>query len=213
MKTLEELEQMTVDQLKGIATGLGADPKANIRKPELVQMVYDIQQPDAPDAEDNTPAEPEVSKEVTTGDDVEAKLEEIATFFGGELIEDGEADNGATIFSVVNEDADEITRGTFLELYDAIHAGDADLTVDEPADPNDHTPAVEEIDTTIPDVENEEALTEIERALNALRSYGLKYSIDGSTVRLQAGSKVQTTTLNQPAHRVVATAEQLCNYK
>lgn len=265
-KALEDLELLTVDQLKGIATDLGLNPKSNIKKPELVQLVYDAQQP--------APNEPEVDmddwnfasdeagelllahlerkaftiadaktiegtgedgaltvndigkfaavfldKPITSQADFETRLEDVVLHFGGTIaLEDGENEDGATIYDIVDELTEEsVKRGTFLELWDEMQGApigtnapslDAPEESDEPA-----PPAVEERVLETPALGDPEARKRIEDGLKPLANFGLKYEVNGSVIKLRAGSKVQTTTLNQPAHRVVRIAEQLCNFR
>lgn len=214
MKTLEDLEQMTIAQLEGIAVGLGANVPSKVKKADLVQLVYDIQQPteDEQTEADDTPAE-EPKRDVKTVEEVDTKKAAIEKHFGGELIEDGEQD-GIVMFAVIDEDAETLAQGTFLALHKQA------IGEEEPADagtlgdvPLDTEPQPEEPDALPVELIATEGLDEIKKALNVLRAYGLKYEIDGGIVRLTKESRTITTTLNQPAHRVVRTAETLCNYK
>ena len=77
MKTVEDLEMMTVPQLKGIATNLGVDVKVNIKKPELVKLVFDIQQPE-PQPEEVVKEKPQ--KPITMADEDELLVLELEEF-------------------------------------------------------------------------------------------------------------------------------------
>lgn len=57
--TFEELEMMSVNQLKGIATSLGVDVKPRTPKAALVKLVYDLQQPEDLEEEAEEISEPE----------------------------------------------------------------------------------------------------------------------------------------------------------
>lgn len=219
MKTLEELEEMTVEQLKGIATGLGAEPKANIRKPELVQMVYDIQQPEAPEQDGDEETAPQEPKTINTREEFDAQLDAIAKHFGEavEVIEVGENDEGVTLYAVVDELTDqELAKGTFLELYDQVTAFDPENppALDVPEEQVPHAPpAVEPVNTETPALDSDEEFARIKEGLVPLSGLGLKYTVNGSVIKFSVGSKSVTTTLNQPAHRVVQTAKTLCNFR
>lgn len=217
-KSFEDLEQLTVDQLKGIATDLGLDPKANIKKAELVQLVYDAQQPE-PEAEDQdeTPADPD--KPITTNEEFEARVQAVVDHFGGtDAVEDGENEDGAIIFKIVDELTDEEkARGTLLELEDQVVGApigedapplDEDVKPEAPAEPD-----LEEVVLETPDLADEDNFAKIKEGLKPLGNFGLQYTVDGSVIQFRVGSKRVTTTLNQPAHRVVRTAEQLCNFR
>jgi len=211
MKTFEELEIMTVPQLKGIAQSLGADVPSNIKKPALVQLVYDIQQPAPPEENQNNDAPEDESKPVTTDAEIAERRQVILEHFDAEeLEEDGDNGDGATVFKVMDLVGDEVARGTLVELY-ALATASAEPEPESDAGFTE-TP-LDDVDTSTPAINNEDAVGEVQKALNALAPYGLRYAIDGSTIKLSAGSRSVTTTLNQPAHRVVKTAEQLCNFR
>lgn len=221
MKTFEDLEGMTVAQLTAIATDLGLSPNAKIKKPELVQLVYDAQQP-----EPTEPVEAEApvgeKRPVTTGEEFEGKLKEIAEHFGGtDVIEAGENEDGVSIFTVVDELTDEEkATGTFLELYEQAKnapAPNEPIDLDKEAGTGENEmsalPDLEEVITETPPVADDDNLAEITEGLKPLKNFGLHYKIDNSVIQFRVGSKVVSTTLNQPAHRVVRTAEQLCNFR
>lgn len=225
-QTLEDFESMEVGQLKGILEGLDvAVPDLDFRKGEnkakLAQLAYDVSQPDTPqdelDLEQPTPDEP---KPITTNEEIEAQKQEILDFFGAtDLVESGvREDDDVVIFKVVDELTEEDkAEGTFLELLDQVRAPEASQeppSLDEQTQDNEpEPPALEDVVTETPDIADDDNLAEIKNGIEPLRALGLKYTIDGSTIQFRVGSKRQTTTLNQPAHRVVNVAQLLCNYK
>lgn len=218
-KTLEDLEQLTVEQLKGIAVGLGADPKANIRKPDLVQLVYDIQQPEPQAGDEDAEVAPEPKKPINTQEELDGKLQAIVDHFNGTNIEAvDEREDGVVIYAVRDELTDEeIVRGTFLALEEQTLV---EFTPDNPPSLDGDTPAqefeqpaIEEAKLETPALADDEAFQEIMEGLKPLAGLGLKHTVDGSVIKFHHGAKTVTTTLNQPAHRVVATAKQLCNFK
>jgi len=84
MKTMEELELMPIPALRGIVLNLtGNEPQAKISKAKLVQLVYDLQQPDA-----SEPArEPEKSDEPATGgEEKEADASELSVDENDDLV-------------------------------------------------------------------------------------------------------------------------------
>mgnify|MGYP001947422818 CR=1 FL=1 len=208
MKTLEDLNNLTKAQLGGILQSLDVAVPKKAGKEQLVQLVYDVQQPDAAPQE---PIEEEVAvaadKPILTEDMIENYKTTIEDHFGGVLEEAGTRDDGAIEFSVVDEDGAETAYGTLLELFDlAVTA------------PTEGTPLafeevpLNEVEETPPELTTDGSTVEkVKKALNALHPFGLRYEINGGAVKLWVGSKAQTTTLNQPAHRVVRIAETLCN--
>ena len=136
-KTFEDFETMEVDQLKGILKDLDvAVPQLDFRKAEnkakLVQLAYDVSQPEpSPEDEQSAEDKPEEKKPVTTSADFEAQKQEILDHFGAtDLIEAGEDDDGVNLFSVFDEMEDvEKASGTFLELLDQARNPE---NVDEP---------------------------------------------------------------------------------
>lgn len=209
MKTLEELRLLSPAQLKGIAQSLGVEPpKLDYRKHEnrekLVMLVYDVQQPEASVSEeaektvkfDDTPPPEHLS--------IDEKIAILEETWGARLREVGENDDGVTIFSVVDAADDEFYKGTFLELWDIYLNTQSNNALqdiplsEEPEDPA----AVPEVSTGDPGA--------VEKALTPLRRTGLNFEVIGGAVKLQYGSKTVTTTINQPLHRVVRVAEQLC---
>lgn len=209
MKTLDELRLMPPAQLKGIAQSLGVEPpKLDYRKAEnkekLVMLVYDVQQPEAraDEKQDNTVKIDDIEPAASLSIDEKIALMEEA--WGAKLEPVDETEEGATIFAVVDlvED-EEITRGTFLSLWDEYAQNPEAATQDVPLSEEPEDPAaVPEVTTGNP--------AEIEKSLNPLRRAGLKFEINGGAVKLEYGSKVMTTTVNQPLHRIVRVAETLC---
>lgn len=198
MKSLEELEQMSMNQLRSIATQLGVGVKGKTPKADLVMTIYNIQQPEAP-SESKEPKE-EVKKPINTKKLIEAERDRLEDFFGGKLEECGETEDKIKILKIIDGER-EITRGTFQELVNAMQDGDKIIEeLDAPIK-----------DPSLPAIENGDILPGIEESLEALSLYGLSYSIEGSVVNMRVGSKQTCCTLNQPAHRVVRTAEVLCN--
>lgn len=217
MKSLEDFESMTVPQLKGIATSLGVNVPANIKKPDLVKLVFDVQQPDAEDPEAGEKA-PEPDKEINTQEVLEAKLQEIADHYEGEIKETEDKKDGATVYIVSDMAGDEIARGTFQELYEHVKAEGENTGVQEGeaggAPGLTDVPLSEDfVDMSSPAVSDADNQAKVEEGLKALTGLGLRYSIDGSVVKLEYQSKIETTTLNQPAYRVVRVAEALCNFR
>lgn len=223
MKSFEELEIMTVPQLKGIAESLAVNVPANISKAKLVQLVYDVQQP-APD-EDKTDPAPDPVKELTIAEEFEAKKQEIADFFEGEIVDTEDEIEGEQVFAVFDPLADaEIVRGTFAELYAEVKGaeseaanGTAGIDQSKPGDTGFQEielsdPAAVQNHTT-PKIQSDSDVAEIEEALKVLQALGLRYKIEGSVIQFTKGPKVVSTTLNQPKHRVIRTAEQLCNFR
>lgn len=213
MKTLEDFDNMTAPQLKGILQSLSVAIPANAKKADLVRLAFDTQQ--ATEEEQETqepPADP--NKPIDTEETFKARLQEIADHYDGEIEETEEEKDGAAVYVVNDMAGDEVARGTFAELsayvqsQNQVQAGDAEtpgLT---------DVPLSEDLDdTSSPAIADEDALKEIEDGLKALAPLGLRYSIDGSVVKLEYQSKVVSTTLNQPAFRVVRTAESLCNFR
>ena len=199
MKSMEDLESMTVNQLKSIATQLGIGVKAKTSKADLVMTIYNIQQPEV--IEENKEPEPVKDKPINTKKLIEADIARLEDFFGGKLEECGKTDGDISIFTITHNDR-EITRGTLKELAKAFSEGEK--IIEEPINPI--------VDPSLPALENGDMLPGIEESLDALSLYGLKYSIEGSIINMSAGSKMTCCTLNQPAHRVIRTAEILCNY-
>lgn len=211
MKSLDELELLNMEQLKGIATSLGATPKANILKAQLVQLVYDLQQPDAPPAEENIapPDATSLPEPADIGEIIDAQITAVCDFFEGTVEPVGEDNQGATLFAVLNLAGEEVARGTLLDLHNAVVNATTEveaplIAVEELAPPVPEVPVLQDTGNTLP---------EIEKALKAMGRLGLRYQIDGSVVTMQFGSKIVTTTLNQPARRVIRTAETLCNFR
>jgi hypothetical protein len=199
MKSIEDLEQMNIPQLKSIASQLGIGVKAKTPKADLVMMVYNIQQPEAVE-EETEETEPAKDKPINTKELVQADIARLEEFFGGKLEKCGETEDGELIFNITHNDR-EITRGTLKELSKAFTEGDKIIEeqVQHIADPS------------LPALQNGDVLPGIQEALDALSLYGLSYNIDGSCISMKVGSSEVCTTLNQPAHRVVRTAEALCN--
>lgn len=221
MKTLEELEMMNAAQLRGIAQSLGGNPATNMAKPKLVQLVYDLQQPTPEETEDGDTADTEGDKpkDFDTAADLDAKLQEIADHYEGEIEPTEEEKEGATIFVVTDVTGEEVAKGTFHELYDHVKAEQAEAAADtgsngEAAGLSD-VPLSDENQEPVdaPAVGDEDNLAQIERGLKPLAALGLRYQIDGSVITLTRGAQTQVTTANQPAHRVVRTAETLCNFR
>ena len=223
-KSFEDLETMTIDQLNAIATDLGITPKAKIKKAELVQLVYDAQQPEPSEDDDNDEVQEELSleeqsKPIDTAEQIEARKLAVAEALGGTAIEEAKTtDDGVVIFAVIDELTDEeVARGTLLELEDQAQGapiGEDAPNLDAPEDANEPEPPMgEERVLETPELADDGNFALIEEGLKPLASVGLKYTVDGSVIKLRSGSKVVTTTLNQPAHRVVRTAEQLCNFR
>lgn len=215
MKSLEDFESMTVPQIKGILTGLGVDVPKDAKKPDLVRLAFDVQQPVEPEQppEDPKPLD-EQSKEINTQAKIDEKLEEIADFYEGEIAPDGENEQGETIFVVTDLAGDEVARGTFLELQTHVENELKSQQDDGAAEGFVETPLAESFDDVeAPPVQNEDNLAMIEDGLKPLATFGLRYTIDGSVIKLTRGGKTVSTTVNQPAHRVVRTAETLCNFR
>lgn len=219
MKSIEDLEQMTVPQLKSIATDLGASVDPKIKKADLVQLVHTIQQPEPEEpVEDDNETPVDEDKPITTNDEFEVHKQAVVDFFDGtDLIEAGETPDGVVIYAVVDElTEEEVVRGTFLQLEDRMMNDPnepVDLDKEGKDEPQFEPPAVEDRVLETPAIENEDALEAIEHGLEPMRALGLKTEIDGSTIKFRYGSKTSTTTLNQPAHRVVKVAEVLCKFR
>lgn len=224
MKTIEELNELTITQLKGIATSLGGTPDAKIKKADLVQLVHQIQQPEPNEGDDtgNESLPADESKPITTDAELATRLAAIAEHFeGAETNIVAETDDGVPVYAVVDGVTDEeLARGTFVELEKEmknVGFSNKPLDLDKEAGvgENDITadPMFEEVNTETPVLEDEDNFAEIKKGLNVLLNMGLKYEVQGSVVKLKYGSKAVTTTLNQPAHRVVRTAEGLCNFR
>lgn len=218
MKSFEELEMLTIPQLTAIATDLGVDVPKKTNKAAIVQLVYDVQQPAPDESDEDVDSAPEANKDVDTEAAFERDLQTIVDHFNGTVaIEVDETTDGAAIFAVMDELTDEeLARGTFLELLVQVAPKPnepVDLDKEAGVGQNDlvEDPDFEEINTETPPLADDDNLTIIEKGLKPLRHYGLTYSIEGSVIKLRAGSKNVTTTLNQPTHRVIRTAEQLCN--
>lgn len=217
MKTFEDLEALTIPQLTAIATDLGVKVPQKAKKAEIVQLVYDVQQPDPTEEEENKDPEPEENKPTNVDKEFEDKLGSIIDHFEGTHANEVDEVDGVIVYAIVDELTDEeLARGTFLELEAQVAPKpnepvdlDKEAGVGENELPGE--PDIEETVLDTPDLKDEDDLAAIERELKPLRQYGLKYKIDGSVIRFQLGSKVATTTLNQPTHRVIRTAEQLCN--
>lgn len=208
MKTLEELEQLTKPVLEGIITELGGTPKKNAKKGELVQLAYDMQQPDDAPSEDETTEEVSLDDNAPSGnefseEEVQIAHDAIEDFFDGELTATEDTDEkGATIYNVVDVVGDIVATGTFLNLYNDATDGEAALE------------GAEEVEAEPEPVEPPEVTSgdakEVEKALKPLQTLGLRYEISGGAVSLTFGSKKITTTINQPLRRVVGTAQRLC---
>jgi hypothetical protein len=210
-KSFEELEAMEVGQLKGILKSLDvAVPVLDYRKSEnktkLVQLAYDVQQAD--------PVEPVGEEKADTSEadaqraedseiDIDAMLDQVADFFGGTIEAVGETEDEVTIFAVVSEDGNEIERGTFLKLKEKVEAvrrqeaENAAAMPDLPRTPEEQA------------APSEESLSEIDQRLLPLKRIGLKVEVGQDVVKLRFGSKAVTTTVHQPVHRIVKTAETL----
>ena len=215
-KSFEELESMEVGQLKGILNGLGVDiPDLDYRKGEnktkLVQLVYDVQQPEeetpeGEDAEEEAEAEDNPEADI----DVEALLDEVADFFGGTIDIVGETDDEVTVFAVKSESGNTIEEGTFQALRDKMltiqrqeaENAAAQLSPEQPEENAEPAP-----------VASEEVISEVEERLKPLKSLGLKAEIGQDVVKLRFGGKAVTTTVHQPVHRIVKTAETLIKIK
>lgn len=217
MKTLEDFETMTVPQLVGILNSLDIAIPKKARKEELVQLVYDTQQPSPDNVENETEKELETNKDVATQDQFERDLQRIVDHFNGTAAVEVDEIDDVIIFAIMDELTDEeLARGTFLELQAQVAPNSnepVDLDKEAGVGKNEivEEPDLEEVVLETPPIANDENLAIIENGLKPLRQYGLKYSIDGSVIKLKAGAKFVTTTLNQPTHRVIRTAQQLCN--
>lgn len=192
MQTLDDLNRLNMKQLKGIATQLGAAPKSNISKADLVRLVYDIQQPDV--EERDTSGETVIVEDAPTEAE---KLEAIENFLEGtaefNIIED--------TYVVTDFTGEEIARGSVNELWALATAGvEAEDTQVE------DTPAANKTTTTT-GANTPDGLIE---ALNTLDDRGLKYEIEADCVKLSAGSSKTTTTLHQPLRSIVNVARTLC---
>ena len=213
MKTMEELNLMTVPQLKGIATGLGVETKANVKKDDLVRLVYDVQQPDAVEAEEGrqAPAEEQSindleNKDITDDEKLDEKFEIIEQHFEGVIEKTDEDIDGVPVFAVFDADNEEVVRDTFQNIWDEVLKANAPVTeANEPMEVEDMSmPAEAEPEVTTGDKKA------VDKALKPLKRVGLSYEINGGCVTLQHGSKKQTTTINQPLSKVVRVAEHMC---
>lgn len=218
MKSFEDLEILTIPQLTAIATDLGVEIPKGAKKADIVQLVYDIQQPTPDEHEDAVDTAPEENKPTNTQEDFDKQLEVIVEHFKGTAAVEVDEIDGATVFAVVDELTDqELARGTFLELSAQAAPKPNELVdLDKEAgtgvnDVAPTNPAFEEVNTETPPLADSDNLVIIEEGLAPLRHYGLKWTIDGSVIRFAAGSKIITTTLNQPTHRVIRTGQQLVN--
>lgn len=214
MKTFEDFESMTVPQIQGILTSLGVSFKKNAPKADLVRLAVDTQQPDPDEKTEETP-EPDKAKPTDVQGELDVKLKEIAEFHEGDIEEKDEEIDGAKVYSVIDVAGDEITRGTFETLYEPIRQ--INVGAGEPLQGIEDVPlgedtAGEPVDVSSPDIQDADNLAAIETGLKALGVLGLRYTIDGSVVKLTRGSKVVSMNLNQPSHRVIREAESICNY-
>lgn len=213
-KTFEELEAMEVGQLKGILKSLDVNvPDLDYRKSEnktkLVQLVYDVQQVPADEpgqdekaAADEATAERSEAAEV----DIDAILDEIAVFFGGTIEPVGETPDEVTIFAILSEDGNTIEEGTFAQLKDKMEA--VQRQEQENAAATVEAGSEERAPAPVP-VLDDAAVSEIDKRLLPLKKIGLKVEIGQDVVKLRFGSKAVTTTVHQPVHRIVKTAETL----
>lgn len=215
MKDFEELERMKMPQLKAIAKDLSIDISKKMKKPELVRLIYDIQQPDKVQEKDIEPRELQ-DKDITTNKEYEARKKEILNYFEAEKLEEvGETPEGVVIFAVLNQNDEEITRGIFIDLEEKMTIGSPlnegneakiikdDLNIYE-------QPNIAEPILTSPPLKDESVLEKVKEGLEPLKNFGLKYTIEDSVIVFTKGSKRITSTLNQPAYRTVRIAEILC---
>lgn len=218
-KSIDELNLMPASQLKGILNQLGVDaPDLDYRKAEnkdkLVQLVYDVQQPERPEVEADESAEGEEAKtEATPEDDgkaddvnVDQVLEDLGDFFGGKIQPLDEDEDGVVIFQVINGQGAELESGTFVELKQKKDAEERrqkaqqnalpSITIDE--DPQGKLPKV-------PD----KKLNDLRERLKPLQALGLKADIGNHSVRFRFGNQPKTTTLHQPIKLIVRVAESM----
>jgi len=221
MQTMEELGLLTKAQLTGIAQNLDVAVPKKAKHAQLVQLVFDVQQPDG-----EADKEPKVGDDVNIDDnapgtdakrasfseeDADKMLSDLGTALGGELEPEGADANGVATYSVLDVVGEVIARGTFLELRELAKAktpdpeadtlGEVDLGEEVAPEPTKVQVATETVNGHN---------VEVAKALNPLARLGLQHQIVGETIKLSLGSKTITTTLNQPKHVIIRTAEAFC---
>jgi hypothetical protein len=233
MKSLPELQATPLPQLKAIAKDLQITYPKNVTAPKLASILFEAQQPDKEQLDqDEANKEKAVEQDLANAEkqpsaeaQVDAMLTKIADFFGGNLEEDESSDGSddGFVFAVIDPaTGDVIVKGTFAELSDKmdelekIRAQEAFASAkamreakQAPIDPS--ALSAEEIPTktdTMP-TPPDGHVKAIEDELSALRKLGLRATVNQDDVELTFRGRTVSTTVHQPVHRIIRTAEQL----
>lgn len=222
MKSFQDLEAMQVPQLKAIARDLGIAHANNIKKADLVNLVFHAQQPDPDELEQDQKNREEGAKveqniaenQPTAAEKVDQMLEKISTFFGGNLVETEEEDDGV-VFEVVDPTGDVIVSGTYSQLVEKMEEAEKiRIQMQLEQNPKDIKP-LDANELSVPEPERgvappavpQEQIEVIENELAPLRKLGLKATLTSDSVELVYRGRTVTTTIHQPVHRIVKVAE------
>lgn len=205
MQTKEELELLTKAVLVDIAHQLGVTPPANAKKADLVDLVFETQQPTQPE-QDAIEGVTEEGEEVALTADVVVPY--VAGVLDAEVTEDGVDEDGETLYSVADVAGEEIVRGRLIDIMAYAQGIEGQRTLQEGA-----TKAVDTVVKDVPAITNIPAGSrELSDSLAVLEPYGLRYTVDKTdkVVRMQCGAKVATVTLQQPLANLMKQARLFC---
>lgn len=227
MKTLPELQSTPLPQLKAIATALAITFHPNIGQAKLANIVFNAQQPDQDqlkqdevNSEDAKAEDEEAAKKRQSGEEeVDAMLTELETFFEGTIEETAEDDSNGTVFAINDMAGEVIVQGTYVELVtkkeeiERIKAAEAFESAKNLKAAQQ--PIIDPSELSIPErgtpapAAPEGWHKQVEEQLNPFKKLGLKFHTDNDTVYLHFANRELTTTIHQPLHRIVRTAEAL----
>lgn len=201
MKTLEDLQLMTAPMLEGIHKSLtGNAPKKGMTKNQLVQRVYDLQQPD-PVTADNAPnkaksvndATPPAANDMLVDDEEEGE-----DLIGGDPAPAAPADEtkNASLASASQPFGDRDPTAPQMQDFGTRKLVDADADlVGDVGGPEQKV---------FPHTDEQAKVKDIPVALAHLP---IMVHISDGLVHLTKGGKRLDTTVKQPLHRILATAE------
>lgn len=180
MKTLEDLNLMSTSALQQAHLQLtGNKPQANLTKAQLVQRVYDLQQPD--------PIEPPAAEDPQTQTDADDLL--------------GDADPEETDPAAIAALAAEASNDDSADALSVPAEPDADdLLGSEPTSSGPVLPTKKEFERT-------DKIANKKDVVEALAHLGLGIVPDMNGITISKGGKLMYIGYAQPLHRIVGAAE------